>query len=297
MLHAKRVIKVGIEETSGTQVAGTVAVLVEDLVGPKPTAPFEERNGSGLTLGRTTPGTLGEKIGTCSFTVELRSTASVTFTMPKMQYREVDTGERNGIMIDDANGQLNESSGNDFLTINKGAGTLGSGIDELLKASGFVLNSTTYSPHSVQANQKTISIDVWEDGRKKSLFGAQGKCAIEFDTGKRVLLKFEFSGNWVAVTDEALPAYAPGTTAVLFARGGAFTIGAAAKLIGKLSIDVGQVVVPRPDPNAGTGVKCYAVSRYLPLISLDPESELVAAYDIYGAWLACTEAAVVFTAA
>ncbi|HOL31683.1 MAG TPA: hypothetical protein PK052_06840, partial [Anaerohalosphaeraceae bacterium] len=91
MLTKKRIIKIAIETTPGTKVSGSVPVLVEDLE-IKPTSPFEQRAGGGLYLGNTVPGTLGELTGTCSFTVELRSSAGVTFTMPKAQYKEISEG-------------------------------------------------------------------------------------------------------------------------------------------------------------------------------------------------------------
>jgi hypothetical protein len=111
------------------------------------------------------------------------------------------------------------------------------------------------------------------------------------------MLKFEFTGIWQVPAADALPAFAPGTTAVLRAQGGTFTIGAAAKKISKLTIDVGQEVVPRYDVNAAGGVAHYLITDYSPTISFDPEAELPAAYDINGIWLAGTEAAVVFAAA
>jgi hypothetical protein len=114
MLSRKRVIKVALEDTSGTKVAGTAAVLAEDLE-IKAASPFEARSGAGLVLGRTVPGILGERIGTCSFTVELRSSAGVTFTLAKAQYKELSLGDREGLQIYDAQCQLNNSSGNDWL--------------------------------------------------------------------------------------------------------------------------------------------------------------------------------------
>jgi hypothetical protein len=296
MLTRKRVIKLALETVSGTKVAGTAACLVEDLE-IKATAPYQERSGAGIYLGNNLPGILGERSGQCSFSIELRSSADITFTAAKVNYKELSGGDRDGLLIYDAQGQLNNSSGDDFLTIAKGAGTLGSGIDEILKGCGFVLASTTYSPHSVQDNQKTLSIDVWEDGVKKGLAGAQGKFSIEVEAGKRVMLKCEFSGIWQAPITEALPAWAPGTTAVLRAQGGTFTIGAAAKKISKLTIDVAQEVVARMDVNAAGGIAHYAITDYKPSMQFDLEAELVSAYDINGIWLAGTEAAVVFAAA
>lgn len=296
MLHKKRIIKVTSESVPGTHEAGATDVLTEDLV-CRPTGPFEARSGGGLYLGHTTPGYVGENTGMASFTVELRSTAAITFTAAKMQYRELTPGERNGLMIHDVTAQLNNSSGNDWLTIAVGAGTLGSGIDLLLKACGFALNSTTYSPHSVLGDQDTLSIDCWEDGKKKTLAGCQGKMTVEFETGKRVLLKFEFSGVAYTESDEALPAFAPGTTAVLRAAGGAFTLATAKKKISRLTLDCGQNVIPRHDVNAASGVAYYSITDFDPTVSFDLESELVATYNIHGIWRAHTEGAMVFTAA
>lgn len=296
MLYRKRIIKVAVETTPGAKVAGTTDVLCEDLE-IKAEAPFEQRRGSGVYLGNSVPGILGERIGSCKFTVELRCANSVTFTMPKAQYRELSLGERDGLMIYDASGQLNNSSGSDWLTINKGAGTLGSGIDALLQGCGFSLSTNTYSPLSVLSTQKTLSIDCWEDGNKKGLAGAMGKLTIEAETGKRVLLKFEFMGIWQTPVVETMPSFSPGATAVLRASNGAFTIGAAEKRISKLTIDCGQQLAPRYTVASPAGVAFYSVTDYDPTVSFDLESELVSAYDINGAWLAGTEASIVFTAA
>jgi len=296
MLTRKRIMKVAIETVSGTKVAGTAACLVEDLE-IKPTAPFQQRLGGGLYLGKNAAGVLGERSGMCSFKIELRSTAGVTFTMAKAQYKELTLGDRDGLQIYDAQVDLNNSSGNDFLTIAKGAGTLGSGLDELFKASGFILTSTTYGPHSVQDDQKTLSIDVWEDGVKKGLAGAQGKMTVEVESGKRVMLKFEFLGVWQTPSAEAMPAFAPGTTAVQRAQGGAFTIGGTAKKISKMTIEVGQNVVPRMDVNAAGGIAYYSITDYDPTAGFDLEAEAVGTYDINAIWLAGTEAAIVLTTA
>jgi len=44
-------------------------------------------------------------------------TVSVTFTLPKVQFREIAEGDRDGIQIYDLTGQCNHSSGNDAVTI------------------------------------------------------------------------------------------------------------------------------------------------------------------------------------
>ena len=296
MLYRKRIVKLAVEDAAGTKVAGTAALITEDLQ-ITPAAPFEQRPAGGLSLGNNVAGVLGERIGTCSFKCELRSTAAVTLTMPKAQYRELTPGDRDGLMIYEATAQLNNNSGSDWLSIAVAAGTLGSGLDEVLKACGFALTSTTYAPAATLAAQKTVSIDVWEDGVKKGLAGAMGTLTLEIETGKRVMLNVELSGIWQTPVDEELPAFAPNASAVLHARGGAFTVATGEKLISRASIECGQQVTPRYDINAASGVKHYSVTDFDPTIGFDPESELVAAYDINGIWLAGTESAIVLTAA
>jgi|GEM_PF-1882047 len=253
LLHRKRVIKVALEVTKGTKVAGTQALLVEDL-DIKPEAEFAARNGAGTHLGHGAPGTLSGFTGTCTFKVELRG---------------------------------------------DGAGTgLEAGIAILLQAGG-LKDATGYKPCSVVADQKTLSIDVWEDGKKKGLAGAMGALKIEGESGKKVYLTCEFKGLWQAPVAEALPAFAPSTTTPLRLAGGTFTIDADPKKISKFELDFGAQVVAQPDPNDGgratgykTGISSFIITDFDPTLSFDPEAELPSAYDLEGIWAAETEFAV-----
>ncbi len=173
-----------------------------------------------------------------------------------------------------------------------GSAALEPGIAILFQAGG-LKDATGYKPVSAVTDQKTISIDVWKDGKKYGLAGAMGKLKIEGDSGKIGYLTCEFSGIWQTPTDEALPAYSPSTTKPMYLRSGTFTIGGAAKKISKFALDLGAVVVPEPDINAANGILCYIITDYEPTMSFDPEAELVADYDIDGIWLAGTEAAIV----
>jgi len=246
MLTKMKCIKIAAETTKGTQVAGTQDVAVYDL-DIHPTGPHIERKGSGIYLGQTEPGIIGEQIGVCSFKTEVRG---------------------------------NGTSG------------LDTALAILLQAVGFKKATEVYSLCSTVTDMKTISIDVYEDGLKKSLYGAAGTVTFEGEIGKRLMANFEFSGSWVAVTDVALPAYAPSTTTPPILKGGTFTVGAAERQISKLSLPVQAVVTPRMDVNAASGVLHYQVTDYDPLFTFDPEAVLVATYDDLGIWLAGTEAAV-----
>lgn len=246
MLTRKKVIKVKLESTKGTKETADQAILVYDL-DIKPTAPYEARTGTGLYLGHTAKGILGERIGTCSFSTELRGNGT--------------TGIETGLAV-------------------------------LLQAAGFKKTSEVYNTHSSVTDQKTITIDVWEDGIKKSLYGAMGTVEFDGTTGKRLMLKFEFSGAWSAVTDEAMPAYAPSTATPMKLMGGSFKVATVATKIGKFNLNLGNQVVPSYDVNAVSGVAHYQITDYDPSIGIDPDGCVVATYDHFGIWLAGTEAAV-----
>lgn len=247
LLTRKRVIKVILEATKGTKLAGTQALLVFDL-DIKPTAPFEERKGTGLYRGHAQTGVLGERSGTCSFSAELRGTGT--------------SGMEVGLAI-------------------------------LLQACGLAKTAEVYQVHSTHTNDKTISIDVWEDGVKKGLAGASGNVTFEGTDGGRMMLNFEFSGVWQAPIDEALPAFSPSTTAPLLMQGGTFTLATESIMISRFSLNMGCVVVPRYDVDAVGGIAYFIITDYDgPIIGMDPEADLVAGYDYNGIWLARTEAAV-----
>ena len=174
-----------------------------------------------------------------------------------------------------------------------GSAGMEAGLAILLQACGFKKTSEVYAMHSAPADDKTISIDVWEDGVKKGARGASSNVVFTGETGQRLMCEFDFMGVWQTVIDEALPAYAPSTTLPMKLAGGTFTIGGAVKRISKFSLDMGCKVISLPDVNAVGGIAYYMISDYAPVISFDLEADLVANHDINGLWMAGTTAAVV----
>lgn len=192
-------------------------------------------------------------------------------------------------------GVLGERSGVcSFTAEMRGTGAAGmeAGLAILLQACVLKKTLEVYQVHSTHTDDKTISIDVWEDGVKKGLAGASGTVTFDGEVGKRMFLKFEFSGVWQVPVDEALPAYAPATTAPMLIQGGTFTLATESIKISKFSLNMGCNVVPRMDPDAAGGIAYYMITDFEPLLSIDPEAQLIAGYDYHGAWLAGTEAAV-----
>jgi hypothetical protein len=177
-----------------------------------------------------------------------------------------------------------------------GAGACEAGLAILLQVCCLKKTSEVYQIHSTHTDDKTISIDVWEDGKKKGLAGASGTFTVEAEAGGRIVFKFELSGVWQTPTDEAMPAFAPSTALPLMLKGGTFTIATNAIKIGKFSFDMGVEVQPREDATAASGVAYFYTPDAKPMLSIDPEAQKVADYDFYGLWAASTEAAILLIA-
>ena len=72
LLSRKRVIQVKMEADKGDILITTPDDAIAFDLEISPTAPFEERKGTGKFLGHTSPGILGELSATCSFSLEVR---------------------------------------------------------------------------------------------------------------------------------------------------------------------------------------------------------------------------------
>lgn len=242
----KRVIKVKLEATKGTKLAGDSAVRVFDL-DIKETAPYQKRPGTGVYRGNVNKGTHGQRSGECSFKFELRG---------------------------------------------NGAAGLDAGQAIILQACGLKKAAEVYQVHSSHSDDQSISVDVWEDGKKKGLAGAMGTIEFAGEVGDSMIVSVTLTGAYQSPIDEALPAHAPGTQTTMKLRGGSFSLGAESILIGKYSLNMNNEVTLRPNTSTASGILSAAISNSDPTIGIDPEDDLVAGYDFEGIKLAGTEAAV-----
>ena len=175
----------------------------------------------------------------------------------------------------------------------RGSGTgLEAGLAILLQACGFLKTAEVYNTHSTPASDINVSIAMWEDGKKKGLAGGAGNVIMGGGVGKRFMCNFDFSGIWQAPVDDALPAFAPATTAPLFLQGGTFTLGGQAIKIGSFELNMGNVVAERKGVVGVGGIAHYLITYQVPLLTITPETDLVGGYDFYGLWLAGTPAVV-----
>ena len=174
---------------------------------------------------------------------------------------------------------------------------LDTGLVALLQGCGVLQATQVYTPLTAHATQKCLSIDLYEAGRKKSLAGAMGTAQLNYTNGKRVLIDWTFSGVWQAPVDVSLPT--PAHSAIVPVRmnaaAGAFTLAGEAIKVANCTFDLGNSVVPREDVAAAGGIAYFMIDDRDPTFRCDPEADLVAGYDFYGAWLAGTEVAVALT--
>jgi len=177
-------------------------------------------------------------------------------------------------------------------------------LDTLLPACGFIEATDTFSPSSTAPSINsggtvgsgfvhTATIDVYENGTRKSIVGAMGTFKITGEIGKPVEIEWTFTGVWAPVTDEAVPA--PTYDAILplrFSGVGLLIGGVAPGCVNSFSIDAGNNVILRPCATQSTGYLTALITDRKCVGSIDPESKLVAtAPDDWGLWLSGTEAA------
>jgi len=185
-----------------------------------------------------------------------------------------------------------------FQTELRGNGSSGleAGLAILLQACGYAKTSEVYNASSDYASQATISIAVWQDGKKKTMAGCSGNVTFEGETGDRLMCSFEFSGKWAAPIDDTISAVAESTATPMMLKGGTFTLGGESIKVASVNLNMNCQVTARPDIDDASGIGNYIVADWDPTLQLVAEADLVGTflpgYNYYGIWLAGTEAAV-----
>jgi len=142
---------------------------------------------------------------------------------------------------------------------------------------------------------KTLTIAVYEDGRRKIMSGAAGNCVLVMESGKPSHAEFTFTGKLgsgfvsdASLLSPTLPTYLP----FRFANTSLSVIGWS-PCVQTARIDFGNTVVMR-DCNSASDASGYAhamITDRLSTLTIDPEAALVATDDPYGDWLDMDEGA------
>lgn len=150
--------------------------------------------------------------------------------------------------------------------------------------------SSTYVPRSTSF--ETLTIAVFEDGVKKQLCGAMGNVRIICKVGEPIMAEFTFQGKYSSHSDTGMlsPNY-PSSKPLLF-QNATVTVFGDSLLMQNLEINMQNTVVMRDNPQDATGFDYAMITERNPVMTFDPEAELVATHDFLGKLLLTTEAAV-----
>ena len=134
---------------------------------------------------------------------------------------------------------------------------------------------------------RTVTIAVYEDGRRKRITGAMGNAKWMYPTGKDAYIEFSFQGSWSDVIDEMIPVPAYPPQLPLRFADATLEIDGFVPCVGEASVDFGNSVQLREcqlNPNA-SGYRGAFIGDRKVVGSLDPEAQLVADRDRFGDWI------------
>lgn len=177
-----------------------------------------------------------------------------------------------------------------------GSATVPTWASVLLPGCGWVNSSGVFNAVSEApgSNAKTLTIACYMGGKLKKIVGAMGAFRMVLPTARMGYIEWTFQGVWVAPTDTALitPTY---PTAAPIRANGSLTYGGDALKVENVTVDSGNEVVLREDTAVDAGYCNAIVVNRHSTITANPEADLVANRDVYGDWVARTEAAFTYT--
>jgi hypothetical protein len=174
--------------------------------------------------------------------------------------------------------------------IGDGAGGVPTWATTFLSACGLVNTTGTLTPRNENpgTNVKTLTIGLYEAGRRKLMRGAVGNVVFEIVPGQAVMMNFTFTGVWAGVSDTAILTPTYPTLAPIRAASGGATINSVVQTFSSCSFDVGNVVAIRPSVANAEGASFGIITDRTPTFTIDPEATVVTSNDIWADWIAGT---------
>lgn len=154
------------------------------------------------------------------------------------------------------------------------------GIAAVLLACGTKVSAGVYTPAD-PTDQKCCSVHINVAGVRKVLYGCHGNAKLTFTPGRCVLCDVDLQGLWSAPTDQS-----DTTTPLVLApprfQSCTWTLDSASPRFNSMTFDLGNRVEPMYDATAAQGIRCFQTVDRQPVITIDPEMQLVAGYDWHG---------------
>lgn len=174
--------------------------------------------------------------------------------------------------------------------IGDGSGGVPAWATTFLAGCGIVNSTGVLTPRGEApgSNVKTLTIGLYENGRRKLMVGAVGNCVATITPGSSVMLAFTFTGVWAGVTDTAILSPTYPTLQPIRASNGACTINSVVQAFVTMTLDFGNVVAIRPSISTASGYVHAIITDRTPMFTIDPEAKLVATTDVFGDWQAGT---------
>ena len=150
--------------------------------------------------------------------------------------------------------------------------------------------STVYTP--VSTDWETITVQKMDDGILKKLCGCMGNVRFIFTVGEPIMCEFTFYGKQSSHSDASLlsPSY-PDEKPLIF-QNATVTILGDVLILNTLELDMQNTISMLPKPSDSTGISYGQIVSRDPVISFDPDLELVATHDFFSKLNSTTEAAI-----
>ena len=233
--------------TDPTPVAGTDAVLVENLSWSHEGARMHERPGVRPSLGKLQH-VYGDTLFAVSFDMEVKGSGAA--------YSATVKPEISALMR-------------------------ACGFAETIDTSVGV-ELATYAPASSSLESTTIYL--YQDGILHKVTGCRGSVSFAGEAGGQLKASFNLTGHTQAVTDVALPTPTLDSTSPPVFIGSSFTIDAYAAIIDSLSFDMSNEIAMPGDVSATDGYGEIQIVGRDVIGSFSPELVVVATEDFIGNW-------------
>lgn len=157
--------------------------------------------------------------------------------------------------------------------------------------------TVTYKPTSDPTAIPSLTMALYNDGRRILLKGCRGNVQFEATTGEFGRATFNFQGVIESVADASMLSVDLSGEIGLnppLLLAASFTLGGYSAKIASLSVDMGNTVALRQDMSSSSGYFSAIVTDRTPTGQIDPELVTESTYPFIGNWLAGTSAAISF---
>lgn len=166
---------------------------------------------------------------------------------------------------------------------------LESGLGAFLQAAGFKATAGSYAYASGFSDQSCLSINEYDDGKLRTLFGAMFDATLEGEVGDVVWINFDGKGRYDDETTVTFPSFTPSARAPMILQAATLSFDSYAFKLSRFAVKLNNQVIMVPDaatPTVSGGFLHALITNYNPQVEFDAEDALVSAYNYYSKLIA-----------